>query len=61
MKNAKKVFEDSIVQLCKILSPEKIQRLDFILTREKDEEEIIKDIVKEFPNFKNIYTAKLAK
>lgn len=60
MKNVKKVFEDSIVHLCKTLSPEKTQRLDFILTQGKDETEIIKDIVKEFPNFKIIYAARLA-
>lgn len=57
----KSVFEDSIVELCKSLSPEKIKRLDSILTQEKKEEEIIKDIVEEFPNFKLIYVSNLSK
>jgi len=60
MKNIKKVFEDSIVELCKSLTPEKVKMLDFILTQEKDEAEIIKDIVSKFPNFKIIYAARLA-
>lgn len=60
MKDAKKVFENSIVDLCKTLIPEKINQLDFILTQQKNEEEIIKDIVEKFPHFKVIYAAKLA-
>lgn len=60
MKDAKKVFEDSIVDLCKTLSAEKLKELDAILTQEKEEEEIIKDIVEKFPHFKVIYAAKLA-
>jgi len=60
MKNANNVFRDSIVDLCKILSTEKITELDYILTQEKEESEIIKDIVKQFPNFQIIYAAKLA-
>ncbi len=59
MKNAKKVFVDSIVDLCKTLTPEKIEQLDRILTQEKDEPEIIKEIVEKFPHFKIIYAAKL--
>ena len=58
MKNVGKVFEDSIADLCKTLSPGKIKELDFILTQEKDEEEIIIDIVKKFPHFQIIYAAK---
>ncbi|KKU15968.1 MAG: hypothetical protein UX25_C0049G0004 [Candidatus Woesebacteria bacterium GW2011_GWC2_45_9] len=60
MKNVSKVFEDSIADLCKTLTPEKIKQLDFILTQEKDEEEIIKEIVEKFPHFKIIYVARLA-
>lgn len=44
MKNAKKVFEDPIVELFKILTPEKVKVLDFILTQEKDEAETNKYI-----------------
>ena len=60
MKNAKKVFEDSIVYLCKTLTPEKIEQLDVILTQEKNESDIIKDIIEKFPNFQIIYAAKLS-
>lgn len=60
MKSIKKTFEDSIIQLCQSLPPEKLQTLDSILTREKDEVEILEDIIKEFPNFKDIYAKKLA-
>lgn len=60
MKNAKKIFEESIIDLCKTLTPEKIKQLDSILTQEKDEEAIIKDIVEKFPNFQIIYATKLA-
>ena len=60
MKNAKKVFEDSIVDLCKTLTPEKIEQLDVILTQEKNESDIIKDIIEKFPNFQIIYAAKLS-
>jgi len=60
MKNVKKVFEESIVDLCKTLTPDKIEQLDRILTQEKDETEIIKDIVEKFPNFQIIYAAKLS-
>lgn len=60
MKSAKKVFEESIVELCKTLTPEKIDQLDRILTQEKDETEIVKDIVEKFPNFQIIYAARLA-
>lgn len=60
MKNVKKVFEDSIVELCKTLTPEKIKQLDFILMQEKNETEIIKDIVEKFPHFKIIYAARLS-
>lgn len=56
----KNVFENSIVELCKTLSPEKVKWLDSILTQEKDEAEIIKDIVMKFPNFQIIYAAKLS-
>lgn len=60
MKNANKVFRDSIIDLCKVLTPEKIKELDQILTQEKEESEIIKNIVNRFPNFQIIYAAKLS-
>lgn len=60
MKTAKKAFTESVIDLCKTLTREKIKQLDYILTQEKDESEIIKDIVKKFPNFQIIYAAKLS-
>lgn len=60
MKNANKVFRESIVDLCKVLTPEKIKELNHILTQEKEESEIINDIIEQFPNFQIIYAAKLA-
>ena len=60
MKNGKKAFAESIVDLCKTLTPEKIKQLDYILTQEKDEAEIIKDVVEKFPNFQVIYAEKLS-
>lgn len=51
-------FEDSIVELCKTLSSERIIILDNILSQKKDEITILKDIVHEFPNFQIIYSAK---
>lgn len=60
MKNAKTAFAESIVDLCKTLTPEKVKLLDNILTQEKDESEIIKDVVDKFPNFQIIYAAKLS-
>lgn len=60
MKSVIGVFEESIIDLCKTLTPEKVKELDSILTQEKEELEIIKDIVKKFPNFKIIYAARLS-
>lgn len=60
MKNVNKVFRDSIIDLCKTLTPEKIKELDSILTQEKEESEIIKNITEKFPNFQIIYAAKLS-
>ncbi|OGG13867.1 hypothetical protein A2773_00025 [Candidatus Gottesmanbacteria bacterium RIFCSPHIGHO2_01_FULL_39_10] len=60
MKNANNVFNDSIIDLCKTLTPEKIKELDYILTQEKEESEIIKNIIEKFPNFQIIYASKLS-
>ncbi len=60
MKNANKAFKDSIIDLCKTLTPEKINELDYILTQKKEESEIIKNIIEKFPNFQIIYAAKLS-
>lgn len=60
MKSIKRAFEDSMIQLCQSLPLEKLQTLDSILTQEKDEAGILEDIIKEFPNFKDIYAKKLA-
>lgn len=60
MKNSNKVFKDSIIDLCKVLTPEKIKELDDILTQKKEESDIIKNIIEKFPNFQIIYAAKLS-
>lgn len=60
MVSIKRAFEDSVVELCKTLSSDKLHILDSILTQEKDDPDIIAGIVTEFPNFKDIYAKKLA-
>jgi len=58
-KITQQIFEDSVVELCKTLPHGKVKILDSILSQEKNETEILKDIVGEFPNFSTIYSLRL--
>lgn len=58
--SAKNAFLESIKELCRTLSPEELQKLDRLLTSNKSEIEILRDVIITFPTFKQLYKEHLS-